>query len=122
VGLVAGLLIAEDQVGLLWGVVYEGEDGPLVTEEAAEDGRVAGVDTDWLFWWLLALLLLLAVFAALAVRVSVFSLKTPPLLLVLAIWALILSRSTSASCDFRSVFLTKPAMIMLQCMSTSSRR
>ena len=121
-GLVAGLLIAEDQVGLLWGGVYEGEGGALVTEEAAEDGRVAGADTDWLFWWLLALLLLLAVLAALAVRVSVFSLKIPPLLLVLAIWALILSRSTSAACDFRSVFLTKPAMIMLQRMSTSSQR
>jgi uncharacterized membrane protein YbhN (UPF0104 family) len=40
----------------------------------------------------------------------------------LAISALILSRSTSAAWDFLSVFFTKPVMITLQRMSTSSRR
>jgi hypothetical protein len=44
------------------------------------------------------------------------------LLAELAISALILSRSTSAAWDFLSVFFTKPVMITLQRMSTSSRR
>jgi hypothetical protein len=55
--------------------------------------------------------------------------EVPPMLLlpllllaVLAISALILSRSTSAAWDFLSVFLTKLVMITLQRMSTSSRR
>ena len=117
-GLVPRLEAAGDHIELLWTLYEDAED-------AAEEGRLGGADAERWWYWLLMLLMLLGPLLSKAVNWFVSGEVTllPLLLLaVIAISALILSRSTSAAWDFLSVFLTKLVMITLQRMSTSSRR
>jgi hypothetical protein len=93
--------------------------------EEYEERRLVGAELEKWSWMLLGPLLPMTVswFGLREVTVlSLFLFLLFPPLLVLAISALILSRSTSTACDFLSVFFTKLAMITLQRISTSSRR
>ena len=117
-GLVPRLEAAGDHIELLWTLYEDAED-------AAEEGRLGGADAERWWYWLLMLLMLLGPLLSMAVNwCGSGEVALLPLLLlaVIAISALILSRSTSAAWDFLSVFLTKLVMITLQRMSTSSRR